>query len=72
MLPGLTLPAVTQAVHLNDLPGLLAPYAVAAPIFVYLLASGHILACRMRRHDAELSEEDLILVLTPCRKMPHA
>jgi hypothetical protein len=59
-------------VHLNDLPGLLAPYAVAAPIFVYLLASGHILACRMRRHDAELSEEDLILVLTPCRKMPHA
>ena len=72
MLPDVTLPAVTQPVRLNDLPSLLAPYAVAAPVFVYLLASGHILACRMRRHDAELTEEDLILVLTPCRKLLQA
>ena len=66
------LPNVTQPVRLSDLPGLLAPYAEAAPIFVYLLASGHLLACRMRRHDKELSEEDLILVLTPRRKLSHA
>ena len=65
MLPTLTLPAVTQPVRLSELPGLLAPYALTAPIFVYLLASGHILACRIRRHDAELTDEDLILVLTP-------
>ena len=65
-LPNVTeLPSVTQPVRLNDLPGLLAPYAQTAPIFVYLLASGHLLACRMRRHDKELSEDDLILVLTP-------
>ena len=71
-LPDLALPVVTQAVRLSDLPGFLVPYALAAPIFVYLLASGHILACRMRRQDAELSEEDLILVLTPRRKLYDA
>ncbi len=59
------LPLVTQPVRLNDLPALLAPYAVSAPIFVYLMTCGNIVACRMRRHDKELSEEDLILVLTP-------
>ena len=59
------LPAVTEPVRLSDLPELLAPYALTAPIFVYLLASGHVQACRMRRHDAELDENDLILVLSP-------
>ena len=61
----LQLSVVTRPVHLGDLPTLLAPYAVAAPVFVYLQASGHVLACRMRRHDAELNENDLILVLNP-------
>ena len=64
-LPDLALPVVTQPVRLSDLPSLLAPYALTAPVFVYLLASGHILACRIRRQDAELSEDDLLLVLTP-------
>lgn len=59
------LPTVTRPVRLSDLPSLLAPYAVAAPVFVYLLASGHVLAGRMRRNDAELGDADLILVLTP-------
>lgn len=72
MLPGLTLPTVTQPVRLNDLPCLLAPYARAAPVFVYMLVSGHILTCRMRRHDAELSEDDLLLVLMPGQKPSHA
>ena len=36
------LPVVTQPLRLDDLPALLAPYATAAPIFVYLLASGHV------------------------------
>ena len=61
----LRLPLVAQPVRLDDLPSLLAPYAVAAPVFVYLQASGHVLACRVRRNDAELDENDLILVLTP-------
>ncbi len=59
------LPSVTQPVRLNDLPLLLAPYAKDAPIFVYMLTSGHILACRVRRHDHELTDEDLILMLMP-------
>ena len=69
MLSGLTLPTITEPVRLNDLPSLLAPYAVAAPIFVYLLASGHLLACRMRGNKS--AEDDLILVLRPHRKLLH-
>lgn len=71
-------PVITQPMRLDglrvaparfdDLPALLAPYATAAPIFAYLLPSGHILASRMRRSDAELDEEDLILVLMPHRR----
>ncbi len=60
-----SLPVVTQPMRLNDLPALLAPYAVHAPVFVYLQASGNLTACRMRRCDKELGEEDLILVLRP-------
>ena len=71
MPPDLALPVVTQPMRLNDLPALLAPYAVTAPVFVYMLASGHLTACRVRRHDAQLSEDDLILVLTP-RPRPMA
>ena len=59
------LPPVTQPQRLDDLPALLAPYACAAPLFVYLLPSGHILACRTCRNDEDLDEEDLILVLRP-------
>ncbi len=61
------LPNVTQPVRLDDLPALLAPYATTAPIFVYLLSSGHILASRMRLRDDDLDDDDLILMLSPRR-----
>ncbi len=61
-LPALTsLPAVTNPIRLNDLPALLGPYAVAAPIYVYLMRCGNLTATRFRLKD----EEDLILVLRP-------
>lgn len=55
------LPAVTIPIQLNDLPALLGPYAVAAPIYVYLMSCGNLTASRFRLKD----EEDLILVLKP-------
>jgi hypothetical protein len=48
-------------VRLSDLPALLGPYAVAAPVYVYLRDCGNISATRFRLQD----EEDLILVLSP-------
>ena len=62
------LPLITQPVRLADLPALLAPYALTAPIFVYLMSSGNVVACRIRRQDAEIFEEDLLLVLRPCQR----
>lgn len=59
-LPGL-LPSVTVPVRLDDLPGLLGPYAKTAPIYVYLMSCGNIKATRLRLKD----EGDLILVLSP-------
>lgn len=61
------LPKVIKPVRFDDLPALLAPYATTAPIYVYLLSSGHIQACRFQRSDEELCEEDLILVLNPSK-----
>ncbi len=61
------LPIITRPQRLDDLPALLAPYAIAAPIFIYLLPSGHVQAYRVRRCDAALDEDDLILVLSPRR-----
>ena len=58
------LPTVTDPVRLSDLPALLGPYAVSAPVYVYLRDCGNISATRFRLKD----EEDLILVLSP-RKM---
>ena len=55
------LPAVTSPVRLNDLPALLGPYAVSAPIYVYLMSCGNLTASRVRLQD----EDDLILVLKP-------
>ena len=55
------LPTVTAPVRLCDLPALLGPYAVAAPIYVYLRDCGNISATRFRSKD----EDDLILVLSP-------
>ena len=55
------LPAVTTPIRLNDLPALLGPYAVTAPIYVYLMRCGNLTASRSRLQD----EEDLILVLKP-------
>ena len=60
-LPPLALPVVTDPVRLSDLPALLGPYAVAAPVYVYLRDCGNISATRFRVKD----EEDLILVLKP-------
>lgn len=57
------LPVVTAPMRLNDLPALLGPYAVAAPVYVYLRDCGNISATRFRSQD----EEDLILVLSPRR-----
>ena len=56
-----TLPVVTSPIRLNDLPALLGPYAVAAPVYVYLRDCGNISATRFRLKD----EDDLILVLSP-------
>jgi len=56
-----TLPAVTDPIRLNDLPALLGPYAVSAPIYVYLMSCGNLSASRFRSQD----EDDLILVLSP-------
>ncbi len=56
-----TLPTVTAPVRLNDLPALLGPYAVSAPLYVYLMDCGNLTATRFRLQD----EEDLILVLKP-------
>ena len=61
MLSTSALPTVTAPIRLNDLPTLLGPYAVSAPIYVYLMSSGNISATRFRLQD----EEDLILVLSP-------
>ena len=55
------LPAVTEPVHLNDLPTILGPYAKTAPIYVYLMSCGNLTATRFRLRD----EEDLILILGP-------
>ena len=55
------LPVVTDPVRLSDLPALLGPYAVAAPVYVYLRDCGNISATRFRLQD----EDDLILVLSP-------
>ena len=55
------LPAVTGPIRLDDLPALLGPYAVTAPIYVYLMGCGILTASRFRLKD----EEDLILVLKP-------
>ena len=62
------LPTVTNPVRLNDLPALLGPYAVTAPIYVYLMSCGNLTATRVRLKD----EEDLILVLKPraARSLP--
>ena len=56
-----TLPIVTDPVRLNDLPALLGPYAISAPIYVYLMSCGNLSASRSRSQD----EDDLILVLGP-------
>ena len=58
------LPTVTTPMRLNDLPALLGPYAVTAPIYVYLMSCGNLTASRSRLQD----EEDLILVLRPRKK----
>ena len=55
------LPTVTTPIRLEDLPGLLGPYAKTAPIFVYLMDCGNLRASRFRQGD----EGDLILVLGP-------
>jgi len=65
-LPAAFLPRVTTPVRLDELPGLLGPYAVAAPIYVYLMSCGNIKATRLRLGD----DEDLILVLSPRRSVP--
>lgn len=57
------LPVVTSPMRLNDLPVLLGPYAVTAPVYVYLRDCGNISATRFRSKD----EDDLILVLSPRR-----
>ena len=63
------LPVVTSPMRLNDLPALLGPYAVAAPVYVYLRDCGNISATRFRSKD----EDDLILVLSPRRTaLPEA
>ncbi len=56
-----SLPVVTSPMRLNDLPALLGPYAVSAPVYVYLMSCGNLSATRFRLQD----EEDLILVLSP-------
>jgi len=56
-----TFPTVSDPVRLNDLPSLLGPYAVSAPIYVYLMSCGNLSASRFRSQD----EDDLILVLSP-------
>ena len=56
-----TLPTITDPIRLNDLPAILGPYAVSAPIYVYLMGCGNLSASRFRSQD----EEDLILVLSP-------
>ena len=61
LLSNALLPVVTDPVRLNDLPALLGPYAVTAPVYVYLMSCGNITATRLRLKD----EEDLILVLGP-------
>lgn len=59
------LPMMTP-VCFSDLPGLLGPYAVTAPVYVYLMNCGNIQATRFRlRGDAEL-----ILVLGPRGRVP--
>ena len=68
-LPFAALPVVTSPVRLNDLPALLGPYAVSAPVYVYLRDCGNISATRLRVRD----EEDLILVLKPRKSaLPEA
>lgn len=63
-----SLPVITAPVRLSDLPALLGPYAVSAPVYVYLRDCGNISATRLRVKD----EEDLILVLSPRKAMPMA
>jgi hypothetical protein len=67
LLSNTPLPAGVAPVRLNDLPALLGPYAVTAPVYVYLMSSGHVTATRFRLKD----EEDLILVLCPRRQVPR-
>lgn len=55
------LPIITAPMRLSDLPALLGPYAIAAPVYVYLQDCGNISATRFRSKD----ENDLILVLSP-------
>lgn len=68
MMTAAGLPTVTSPVRLNDLPALLGPYAVSAPLYVYLMSCGNLTATRVRLKD----EEDLILVLKPRAARPLA
>ncbi len=65
-LSSIALPIVTDPVRISDLPALLGPYAVAAPVYVYLRDCGNLSATRFRLKD----EEDLILVLSPRSAAP--
>ena len=67
LLPNTPLTAGTAPVRLNDLPGLLSPYAQTAPVYVYLMSCGNVTASHFRLKD----EEDLILVLGPRGYVPQ-
>lgn len=60
------LSAANAPVRLNDLPALLSPFAVTAPVYVYLLSCGQVTATRLRLKDSE----NLILVLGPRGHIP--
>ena len=66
-LPVNSLPAATDSIRLNDLPSLLGPYAITAPVYVYQASCGTIKATRCRLRD----EEDLILILSPRGRVPQ-
>ena len=60
--PDLTTLKVIKPIRFDDLPTLLAPYAVSCSVYVYMRADGHVTASRLRKQG---SEEDLVLVLAP-------
>ena len=62
-----SLPAATDSIRLNDLPALLGPYAITAPVYVYQASCGTIKATRCRLRD----DEDLILILSPRGRVPQ-